>query len=119
MFFIDFLEECDSGWSLFNIGLLNSIIIIGVEHEDTPVKSKSSIVIIIIILFVTLSVTLSTVLSFVTGAEEIPPLGFPHDATLHPYPTASTCAIQLTVPSKYTTYEDFRKNMNHGGFGLS
>ena len=73
-----------------------------------------------------LSVTLSTVLSFVTGAEEIPPLGFPHNATLgfsetNSYPTASTCAIQLTLPFKYATYEDFRKNamMNHGGFGLA
>ena len=76
-----------------------------------------------------LSVTLSTVLSFVTGAEEIPPLGFPHNATLgfsetNPYPTASTCAIQLTLPSKYAMYEDFRKYVlyamvNHGGFGLA
>ena len=76
-----------------------------------------------------LSVTLSTILSFVTGAEDIPPLGFPHDATLgfsesNPYPTASTCSIQLMLPSKYATYEDFRKYLlyamvNHSGFGLA
>lgn len=68
-------------------------------------------------------------LSFYTGAEEIPPLGFPHEPTLvfsttNPYPTASTCAIQLTLPTKYETYSDFNRSMsyailNHGGFGLS
>lgn len=73
--------------------------------------------------------SLSTVLSFVTGAAEIPPLGFPHEATLgfsetNPYPTASTCDIQLTLPSKYATYEEFKQYMlyamlNYGGFGLS
>ena len=62
---------------------------------------------------------------YITGAEEIPPLGIPHDATLgfsgtNPYHTASTCAIQLTLPFKYATCESFRKYVfyamvNHDG----
>ena len=76
-----------------------------------------------------LHVTLPMVLSFFTGAEEIPPLGFPHDPTLNfsddnLYPTASTCAIELTLPTQYETYDQFKKYvsyamLNHGGFGLS
>ena len=70
------------------------------------------------------------VLSFFTGADEIPPLGLPHDPQLNfspisPFPTASTCAIQLTLPTMH--HEDshqFDSSMDqaflsHGGFGLS
>ena len=63
-----------------------------------------------------------------TGADTIPPLGFPHPPTLYfspenPYPTASTCAIQLTLPTKHESYDSFKKAMsygllNHGGFAL-
>lgn len=69
------------------------------------------------------------VLSFFTGAGEIPPLGFPFEATLKfsatsPYPTASTCAIELTLPTQYTHQEQFTKAMSqalilHGGFGIA
>ena len=72
-------------------------------------------------------ITLRDVLSFFSGAEIIPPLGF-DDATLsfneeNPYPTASTCGLALTLPSKYQKYEDFKEHFifamcNHGGFGL-
>ena len=72
--------------------------------------------------------TLQKVLSFFTGAEEVPPLGFPHDPTLlfsaeNPYPTASICAIQLSLPLQYASYVEFRKAvayamLNHGGFAL-
>ena len=72
--------------------------------------------------------TLPKILSLFTGADEIPPLGFPHDPSLHfsdnnMFPMASTCAIQLTIPVQYSSYNDFRKAMayailNHGGFAL-
>ena len=75
----------------------------------------------------TTRVSLKTVLAFFTGADCIPPLGYT-SAVLsfnesNPYPTASTCAIQLTLPTKYTDYEQFRHNLEiafqmHGGFGL-
>lgn len=43
------------------------------------------------------------VLIFFTGASRIPPLGFPKSPTLNfseenIYPTASTCALILTIP---------------------
>ena len=73
-------------------------------------------------------VTLPVIMVFFTGAEEMPPLGFPHDPVLNfadaLYPTASTCAIQLTLPTKYTDYPAFKSALDlaficHGGFGLS
>ncbi len=73
-------------------------------------------------------VTLSLVLSFFSGSEVIPPQGFPNKPTLNfnaddPFPTASTCAIELTLPTKYSDgYSNFKRMMNiaftcHGGFG--
>ena len=40
-----------------------------------------------------------------------------------PYPTASMCAVKLSLPTKYDEYEVFKNSMNtaftmHGGFGL-
>lgn len=40
------------------------------------------------------------------------------------YPSASTCAIQLTLPTRYSSYDTFKKALDtgflmHGGFGLS
>ena len=63
------------------------------------------------------SVSLQDVLSFFSGAAKIPPLGFHplpslsfrHDAV---YPTASTCALRLTLPTCYSDdYESFKYNM--------
>ena len=73
-------------------------------------------------------ISMGSILSFFTGADHIPPLGF-DEATLNfsdnnPYPTASTCALCLTLPTKYHgSYADFKENFtfamhNHGGFGL-
>ena len=71
--------------------------------------------------------SLKTVLVFFTGADSIPPLGY-SSATLNfnptnQYPTASTCAIALSLPTKYTEYRQFKRQLNvaltmHGGFGL-
>ena len=74
-------------------------------------------------------VSLETLLTFFTGAGNIPPLGY-ENVTLqfsssNLFPTASTCAIELTLPTKYAQhYEGFKKCMNTailccGGFGLS
>lgn len=68
------------------------------------------------------------VLIFFTGSDEEPLLGYPHDPVLNfnkekHYPTASTCAIELTLPTRYPDYQTFKSSMdygllNHGGFGL-
>lgn len=77
-------------------------------------------------------ITLERVLSFFSGAEEIPPnrhcvliqpcLNFNN---IQPHPTASTCAIALTLPTKYydQPYDAFKRAINtattcHSGFGL-
>jgi hypothetical protein len=72
------------------------------------------------------TVTLPNILSFFTGADEVPPLGFPHQPTLsfsssNPYPTASTCAIQLYQPNTSLIQLSGRllhMLLNHGGFAL-
>lgn len=75
-------------------------------------------------------VTLQRILNFFSGAEEVPPLGFPRTPTLNfnsdnIYPTASTCGVQLTLPDRYySNFQEFEKALNtaflfHGGFGLS
>ena len=72
---------------------------------------------------------LSECLSFFTGASRIPPIGFDKACTLtfngiNVYPTASTCAFILTLPTLYyNSYPTFKEQMlfafrNHGGFGL-
>ena len=73
--------------------------------------------------------SLGSILSFFSGSNDIPPLGFPNEAELNfnadaVYPTASTCAIQLTLPTKYTNFDEFKQKLDqaftmHGGFGLS
>ena len=67
-----------------------------------------------------MGVTMGDVLSFFTGAESIPPLGF-GDATLsfndvNPYPTASTCALCLTLPTMY--HNDYPKFKEKFLFGI-
>ena len=73
--------------------------------------------------------TLAKVLSFCTGSEYPPPLGFDNPITVRfdsstNWPLASTCALQPTLPTKfYDNFEKFRDNvvfglLNHGGFGL-
>ena len=74
--------------------------------------------------------TLSSILSFFSGSEEVPPLGFPSPPEINfnstnIYPTSSTCAVQLTLPTMYHSdyYKSFKNAMEigflcHGGFGL-
>ena len=67
-------------------------------------------------------------LVFFTGADAVPLMGFPIDCTLSfnrdiVYPTASTCALEMTLPTRYhDNYELFKQKMVqgllwHGGFG--
>ena len=73
--------------------------------------------------------SLGTILSFFSGADNIPPLGFPNEPELNfnpkaVHPTASTCSIQLTLPTKYANFEELKNKLDqaftmHGGFGLS
>ena len=74
-----------------------------------------------------MDVGLQDVLIFFTAAEKIPPCGFDCAGTLafndDICPTASTCSLLLTLPSKYDTYSEFKTNFiyalcNYGGFGL-
>ncbi len=75
------------------------------------------------------SVSLSTVLNFFSGADDIPPGGFPLPPAINfnsrnIYPTASTCAVELTLPTQYhDDYDLFKEKLDtaftcHGGFGL-
>ena len=74
-------------------------------------------------------VTLGHILSFFTGAEYPPPQGFDESPSIRfnptsEFPLASTCALELTLPTKF--YDEpklFKERMvygiqNHGGFGL-
>lgn len=58
-------------------------------------------------------VKLRAVLAFFSGGEEIPPMGFLYKPQLYfnpenMYPTASTCVVQLTLPTQYKEYKQFR-----------
>ena len=79
-------------------------------------------------------ITLEVVLYFFSGAEEIPPMGYGSliSPCVHffldeePYPKASTCAIELKLPTRYHQgpYSLFKEAMDigmlcHGGFGLA
>ena len=71
-------------------------------------------------------VSLGHLLSFFTGADYPPPMGFHVKPELrfngsNDFPTASTCALQLTLPTKHQASQ-FKQKMiyallNHGGFG--
>ena len=73
-------------------------------------------------------VTLKDVFSCFTGAETMPSFGFDSSGGLNfdkvaQFPTASTCAIQLTLPTMYFDQPRTLKEkcsyafQNHGGFG--
>lgn len=77
---------------------------------------------------------LEDLLTFVTGADQIPPLGFanlPQVLFIHQLsggvpvkvPMASTCAPSISLPATFETYEPFKAAMVEGivggfGFGL-
>lgn len=69
------------------------------------------------------------VMVFFSGAEGIPPVGYSQNPSINfnpnsAFPTASTCALELTLPTRYSSYELFKHALDtaftmHGGFGLS
>ena len=74
-------------------------------------------------------VSLKDVLIFFSGANAVPPLGFPRPPSLHfihgpsPLPTASTCSLELHLPTIHSNYAAFKEAMitgimGHGGFGM-
>ena len=71
-------------------------------------------------------VSLGMILSFFTGVDSVPPSGY-NQVVLNfsetPYPTASTCAMELTLPINHDDYAGFKQSLDvafmmHGGFGL-
>ena len=79
--------------------------------------------------YIATAVSIGMILNLFTGSESIPPCGFPPGKPVlsfnssNPYPTASTCALELTLPTKYDDYQEFKSKMDqafsmHGGFGL-
>ena len=75
------------------------------------------------------SASLEEVLIFFSGVDRIPPAGFPYKPKLkfhtkHLFPMASTCLLELTLPTRLNNnYSTFKRNLNvafkhHGGFGV-
>lgn len=72
--------------------------------------------------------SLGDVLVFFSGSDKIPPLGFDLPPSLSfdedaMFPTSSTCALSLVLPSRYREYEIFKEKVdygfkNNGGFGM-
>jgi len=69
-------------------------------------------------------------LVFFTGADQIPALGLEREPRItflegtgsKILPTASTCVIELRLPTFHSCYDSFKSAMalalkNHGGFG--
>ena len=81
------------------------------------------------LIFHTGNVSLGMVMSFFSGADDIPPIGYRRPPEINfnptsPYPTSSTCALQLTLPTGYSEYGPFKRALDtaftmHGRFGLS
>lgn len=72
------------------------------------------------------AITLEDILVFVTGADHLPPLGFEDILTLKfdhstGFPLASTCSLTLSLPTRFSEYQEFRKAVIEGvvsGFGF-
>ena len=72
--------------------------------------------------------SLGEIMVFFSGCDKVPPLGFDFDPSTtfdegNVYPTASTCALSLVLPTRYQSYDAFKEKVtfgfkNYGGFGL-
>ena len=111
MFFIQLLNESE-GEILFDSSLIYCVLL----HMHADPKETGDL-------------TLEEILSFVTGADKVPPSGFQPSPSItfnqdNVYPKASTCALTLILPTKYhSDYVAFKNKLtfgfkNHGGFGL-
>ncbi|KAB0795188.1 hypothetical protein PPYR_12027 [Photinus pyralis] len=66
------------------------------------------------------AITLADILIFATGADCVPPLGFPivpkimflHGENSGKYPLANTCALNLKIPTIHKRYDDFKANLD-------
>ena len=75
-----------------------------------------------------IDVTPADVLTFITGADQEPPLGFVStpEISFHSnglLATASTCLLQLRLPITHNCYETFRDSLitsikGHDGYGV-
>ena len=58
--------------------------------------------------------------SIFSGADHVPPLGFPQTPSLvflgtdAMFPTASTCSLILRLPTRYSAYDAFKDAMITG-----
>ena len=66
-----------------------------------------------------ISISLKQILAFSTGADAIPPLGFPHSPLIlfskdrsRLLPVSSTCALSLTLSLGLVDYAVFKSNMD-------
>lgn len=74
-------------------------------------------------------VSLEMVMKFFSASEVIPLQGYSQRPVINfnpisLYPTTSTCAFILTLPTRHSSYQPFKDAMDigftmHGGFGLS
>ena len=100
-----------------------------IQHTGYVFWRALVIIIIYIIYIAGTGVSIPMIINFFSGSESVPPCGFPPGKPVlsfnnqNPYPTASICAIELTLPTKYTVYQEFKQKLDqvfkmHGGFGL-
>lgn len=132
--YVNMIVVITKGWNLNmhdNLFLLTESFTASDQVELQVELDENGIIvyiIIIILLIIVGHVTLEKVLYFFTGTEIVPVTGFDDVPVLNfshsnKYPTASTCAIELTLPARCDNYPSFKQNMdvgmlNHGGFGL-
>lgn len=74
-------------------------------------------------------ISLEKIMTFATGMPEEPPMGFQpkpslvfHSRAQSTFPTANTCANQISIPLNITSHEEFTYNLTFGitncaGFG--
>jgi len=89
----------------------------GIEEADTFIEASSES-----------DATLEHVLIFFSCCDNLPPAGLPEKPMLkfnkdNLYPAASTCLIQLVLPTRHRDYDTFKSHLttgfrDHGGFGL-
>ena len=108
MFFLDLLHECEGIYMYYNLQMVQSL------YNTVSADNSES------------TLQLGDVLSFFTGADRLPPMGLPHTASIYfssvtEYPTASTCAFHLVLPTKHWNNYEAKLVYGfkyHGGFGL-
>ena len=111
VFFLDFADECEG-----KLIVKPKMLYYNFPNTDKEVITPNGEIV----------VTPAHILAFFTGADKIPPLGFNQKATMvfhcEVLATASTCAMELRIPYRYTEYTQFRSSMiesliSNGGFG--